>query len=71
LIPQLRWLSTVHLIWTVTGLITVVYLVYVELVLLNVTICEWCSGVHLLIIASFILCLIRWRQEAISRYAAY
>jgi len=40
----------VHLAWSAVGLLTVLYLVYVEIVQLGV-ICLWCTAAHLLVIA--------------------
>lgn len=54
-----RWLQ---LGWSALGLLVVIYLVYIEIVVLH-QICEWCTGVHLLVLASFIVAL-RRLQEA-------
>ena len=40
----------VHLAWSGVGLLTVLYLVYVEIVQLGV-ICLWCTAAHLLVIS--------------------
>ena len=40
----------VHLAWSAAGLLTVFYLVYVEIVQLGV-ICLWCTATHILVIA--------------------
>ncbi|HYS97956.1 MAG TPA: vitamin K epoxide reductase family protein [Candidatus Dormibacteraeota bacterium] len=42
--------SPVQLAWSAAGLLTVLYLVYVEIVQLGV-ICLWCTAAHLLVIA--------------------
>jgi uncharacterized membrane protein len=40
--------------WSVTGLGTVVYLVFIEIVELG-AICIWCSAAHLLVLVIFLL----------------
>ena len=55
------WLRPVHLAWAGLGLLVVLYLIYVEIVVLH-QICEWCTVVHLLIIATFVLTLRRVQQ---------
>jgi uncharacterized membrane protein len=59
------WLPAVHALWTVVGVITVVYLVYAELVAIH-HICVWCTSVHLLIVISFVLALVRWQRAALA-----
>ncbi len=51
-------LRQAHLAWAGFGMLTVFYLIYVELVELR-TICLWCSSVHLVIFATLLLTL--WR----------
>ncbi|MGB8346174.1 MAG: vitamin K epoxide reductase family protein [Ktedonobacteraceae bacterium] len=53
----LRWIKMAALVWTILGMLTVLYLVYAEIVQLH-TICLWCTGVHIIIFASFIIALI-------------
>lgn len=53
-----RGLGAVHAGWAVFGVGAVFYLVYAELVELH-RICEWCSAVHLLVIASLLVTLAR------------
>ena len=55
------WLRPAHLAWAGLGLLVVLYLVYVEIVVLH-QICEWCTVVHLLIIATFVLTLRRLQR---------
>ena len=52
------WLRMLHLAWSTGALAFVIYLVYAELVLVH-RICEWCSAVHLLVVATFLLSAIR------------
>jgi hypothetical protein len=57
--PRLR-IST--LLLTVAGLDFIIYLVYCEIVLVQ-RICEWCTVVHLLTLASFLIALTRWQRR--------
>jgi len=56
--PEPNWLRPLHLAWAAGALLVVLYLVYVEIVILH-RICEWCTVVHLLVLASFVLTLRR------------
>lgn len=51
------WLAGVRLGWAVLGAVTVVYLVYVELVELK-HLCLWCSGLHAIILALLLLAVL-------------
>jgi hypothetical protein len=53
-----------HLLWGIMGMAFVLYLVYAEIVLLH-TLCEWCTVVHLLTFATFLLALNRWQQRGL------
>jgi uncharacterized membrane protein len=55
------WLRPLHLALASLALLAVLYLVYVEIVILH-QICEWCTVVHLLVLASFVLALRRVQQ---------
>lgn len=55
-----RWLQ---LIWAGLGLVVVIYLVYVEIVVLH-QICEWCSVLHILILASLLITIRELQLEA-------
>ena len=59
-----EWLRPAHFVWAALGLMVVVYLVYVEIVVLH-QICEWCTVVHLLVIATFVLTLRRFQQAGV------
>ncbi len=48
------WLAGVRLGWAALGAVTVVYLVYVELVELR-HLCLWCTGLHVIILALLVL----------------
>jgi len=59
LVSAALWLGSMpraRLAWSAVGLLTVVYLLYVEIVLLG-TICLWCTAAHLLVVILFILAL--------------
>jgi uncharacterized membrane protein len=57
-------LRAAHLLWGILGMAFVLYLVYAEIVLLH-TLCEWCTVVHLLTFATFLLALNRWQQRGL------
>ncbi|HET9110201.1 MAG TPA: vitamin K epoxide reductase family protein [Ktedonobacterales bacterium] len=57
--PRLR-ITT--LLLTVAGLAFVLYLVYCEIVLVQ-RICEWCTVIHLLTLASLVIALTRWQRR--------
>ncbi|HWE64929.1 MAG TPA: vitamin K epoxide reductase family protein [Chloroflexota bacterium] len=54
-------LTLAQLAWGAVGLVTVLYLVYVEIVRLH-AICEWCSAVHVLTVLTFLVTLYRVQQ---------
>jgi uncharacterized membrane protein len=49
------------LAWAAVGLAFVLYLVYVEAFLVH-KLCEWCTGVHLLTLAIFVIALVRYQR---------
>jgi uncharacterized membrane protein len=51
-------LRLTHLLWATLGLLAALYLVFVEIVRLH-RICLWCSAVHLLLLATFLVALSR------------
>lgn len=59
--PEPVRLRLIHLLWGAAGLLFVLYLVYCEIVLLH-RLCEWCTVVHLLTLATFLVALSRWQQ---------
>ena len=50
------------LAWCGAGMAAVLYFVYAELVALH-RICEWCSAVHLLVVASSLIALVRFLPD--------
>jgi uncharacterized membrane protein len=60
-----RWIRQAQLAWAILGILTVLYLVYVELVILH-TICLWCTVVHVIIFGSLLMAITEYmlpRQE--------
>ena len=60
---QPRWLPPAQFAWALVGMLTVLYLVYVEIVRLH-AICAWCSSLHVLILLMFLVTLIRLTSPA-------
>lgn len=56
--PTNYGLRQAHAVWGGLGLLTALYLIFVELVELH-TICLWCSTVHLVLLVTFLVTL--WR----------
>lgn len=59
--PEPERLRLLHLLWGAAGLLFVLYLVFCEIVLLH-QLCEWCTVVHLLTLATLLVALSRWQQ---------
>ncbi|RAQ95591.1 vitamin K epoxide reductase family protein [Thermogemmatispora tikiterensis] len=55
------WLRPAQFLWSLAGMVTVLYLVYVELVRLH-AICLWCTVLHVLILIAFLISLARWLE---------
>lgn len=53
-----RWLRLAEFLWTLLGMFTVLYLVYVEIVLVR-NLCLWCTVLHVLILLMFLIALVR------------
>jgi uncharacterized membrane protein len=56
-----------QLLWAAGGMLFVLYLVYAEIVQLH-NICEWCTGIHILTLATFILAWYRFTEESRARF---
>ncbi len=67
--PEPRWLRPAHVAWGAAGLLVVLYLVYAEIVQLH-RICAWCTVVHLLTLATFLVALARLQQLDMPPVAA-
>jgi len=57
-LPEPRWLRPGHALWAGIGMLSVLYFIYAEVVALH-EICEWCTGVHILVFLSLITALVR------------
>jgi uncharacterized membrane protein len=53
-----RWLRIAQFGWTLLGMLTVLYLVYVEIVILR-NLCAWCTVLHVLITLMFLIAVVR------------
>ena len=60
--PQVRRrIQLAEFVWSLLGMLTVLYLVYVELVLLH-TICAWCTALHIIILVMFLSTIVQLQQ---------
>src|SRR6266568_8562706 len=59
--PQKRIVLTAELLWMALGLLSVFYLIYVEIVLLS-TICVWCTAFHIILLVMFIIAALQWQS---------
>jgi uncharacterized membrane protein len=48
-----------HLAWSAVGLVTVLYLVFIEIVRVG-AICLWCTAAHVLVVAIFMIAVVMW-----------
>jgi uncharacterized membrane protein len=60
---QPRWLRPTQFAWALVGMLTVLYLVYTEIVRLH-AICAWCTALHVLILLMFLVALLRLTAPA-------
>jgi uncharacterized membrane protein len=60
---QPRWLRPAQFAWALVGMLSVLYLVYAEIVRLH-AICAWCSALHVLILLMFLVTLVRLTSPA-------
>jgi uncharacterized membrane protein len=58
-----RWLRTVTFAWAGLALAYVLYLVFLEVVVIH-RICEWCTAVHVLVLLSFLVSMRRLQNAA-------
>jgi uncharacterized membrane protein len=68
-VPEPPRLRVLQLVWSGAGLLFVLYLVYAEIVQLH-RLCAWCTGVHLLTLATFLVALVRWQEPDLPVPAA-
>lgn len=57
-------LARLQLAWAGIGLLTVLYLVYIEIVKLG-AICAWCSAAHILVLVIFLIALPRPEDDRV------
>jgi uncharacterized membrane protein len=60
-----HWLSITQLLWSFVGIVTALYLVYVEIVRLH-TICAWCTALHVVILCIFLITLAQLQQSELE-----
>ncbi len=60
--PEPRWLAPAQLLWSVLALLFVFYLVYAEIAVIH-QLCEWCTAVHVLILAILLLSVRRMQTR--------
>src|SRR5258707_5706200 len=53
-----RWLRVAQFGWTLLGMLTALYLIYIEIVLLR-NLCAWCTVLHALILLAFLIAAVR------------
>ncbi len=58
ILPERRSLLIAELVWAIVGIVTVLYLVFVELVRLH-TICAWCTGLHAIILVMLLITVVQ------------
>lgn len=60
--PQaLRRIHLAQFAWSLLAILTVLYLVYVELVVLH-SVCAWCTGMHTVILVMFLITIVQLQQ---------
>jgi uncharacterized membrane protein len=59
--PQLRSIRIAQLAWTLLGMLTVLYLVFVELVRLH-RICAWCTALHVIIFVMLLITVVNLQE---------
>ncbi|HLH60614.1 MAG TPA: vitamin K epoxide reductase family protein [Ktedonobacteraceae bacterium] len=57
-----RWIAVAQFAWALVGMLTVLYLVYVEIVRLH-TICAWCTAMHVLILLMFLVTIVQLQMR--------
>ncbi len=57
--PQVqRRIQVTQFAWSLLGILTAIYLIYVEIVILH-TICAWCTGLHAIILVMFLTTIVQ------------
>lgn len=57
------WLRSAHVAWAASGVVVALYLINAELTVIA-RICEWCTVLHVLIVATLFVALARLRDAA-------
>lgn len=66
--PERRSFHIAAFVWSLVGMLTVFYLVYVEIVQLR-TICAWCTALHVIILTIFLIAGLQlWTPEVAIVY---
>jgi len=53
-----RRIQVAQFAWSLLGMLTVLYLLYVEIVILH-TICAWCTALHVIILVMFLTTIVQ------------
>jgi len=61
--PGRRWIRVTQFAWALLGMLTVLYLVYVEIVRLR-TICAWCTAFHVLVLLVFLVTVVQLQSQS-------
>ena len=61
------WVNVVRVIGSCVGILSVLYLVYAELIALH-AICLWCTGMHLLVFGLFVLIVLHPAPERVPTH---
>jgi uncharacterized membrane protein len=56
-----RLITRLQVAWSALGLLTVLFLVFVEIVILG-AICLWCTAAHVFVLVTFLLAITMWQS---------
>jgi uncharacterized membrane protein len=59
--PERRSVRLAECVWSSLGMLTVFYLVYIELVRLH-TLCAWCTALHVIILTMLLISVVQLQQ---------
>jgi uncharacterized membrane protein len=68
--PQRRDIVVGLFVWLLLGMLSVFYLIYVEIVRLH-AICAWCTGLHAIILVMFLISIFQLYQGTVEDEEAY
>lgn len=68
--PQRRAIVLGLFVWSLLGMLSVFYLVYVEIVRLH-TLCAWCTAIHAIILVVFLLAIFQLYQSRAEEEELY